>query len=90
MVLFATVRILQTKVHRQKLELCHILNKIQLKNNRGLKPKVLSEEQEKWIIDFLERPEMTYTNPGRKDHVYIGKINGEKQFVQKKPSLVLK
>ena len=57
--------------------------KIQLKNNRGRKPKVLSEEQEKWIIDFLERPEMTYTNPGRKDHVYIGKINGEKQFVQK-------
>ena len=57
--------------------------KIQLKNNRGCKPKVLSEEQEKRIIEFLERLEMTCTNLGRKDHVYMGKINGEKQFVRK-------
>ena len=27
---------------------------------------------------------MTYTNPERKDDVYIGKLNGQKQFVQKR------
>ena len=27
---------------------------------------------------------MTYTTPERKDNVYIGKIDGEKTFVQKR------
>ena len=50
----------------------------------GRKEKELSEEQKDWLIDYLERPEMTYTNPGRKDNVYIGKTNGLKQYVQKR------
>ena len=58
--------------------------KIELKETRGRKAKVLTEEQEEWLIDYLERPEMTYTNPGRKDNVYIGKIDGEKQYLQKR------
>ena len=58
--------------------------RIQLKENRGCKAKILSQEQERWLVDYLERPEMCYTNPGRKDNVYIGKINGTKQYVQKR------
>ena len=27
---------------------------------------------------------MTYTNPGRKDHIYMGKVNGEKVYEQNK------
>ena len=33
---------------------------------------------------MLEIPDMTYTNPGRKDNVYIGKIDGERYYVQKR------
>ena len=50
-----------------------------MKENRGYKVKILSQEQERWLIDYLERPEMSYTNPGRKDNIYIGKTNGTKQ-----------
>ena len=34
-------------------------------------------------MDVFERSDMTDTTPGRKDNVYIGKIDGEKTFVQK-------
>ena len=33
---------------------------------------------------IVEQPEMTYTNLGIKDNVYICKINGSKQYVQKR------
>lgn len=58
--------------------------KINLTEGRGRKPKVLSKEQEKWLTEYLERPEMTYTNPGRKDNVYTGKIDGKKHYEQKR------
>ena len=38
-------------------------------NKRGRKAKVITQEQENWLFDVLERSDMTYTNPGRKDHV---------------------
>ena len=34
-------------------------------------------------MNFLERPDITLTNPGTKDSVYTGKIDGVSQFVQK-------
>ena len=37
-----------------------------------------------WLVEFLDRSDISYTNPGRKDSVYIGKINGESQYMQKK------
>lgn len=58
--------------------------KINLIEGRGRKPKVLSKEQEKWLTEYLERPEMTYTNTGRKDNVYTGKIDGKKHYEQKR------
>ena len=33
---------------------------------------------------MLERPDITYRNPGKKDHVYIEKIDDEKCYVQKR------
>ena len=58
--------------------------RIQFKDSRGRKAKILSDDQEQWIIDYLERPEVTYTNPGRKDNVYVGKVNGKKEYIQKR------
>ena len=50
----------------------------------GRKRNDLTEEEKKWLIEFLDRSDMTYTTPGRRDNVYIGKENGEKQYVQKR------
>lgn len=61
---------------------------IKLKNKRAPYPlppprkNYLSEEQEQWLLEMLKRPDMTYTNPGRKDNVYIGKIDGERCYEQ--------
>ena len=34
--------------------------------------------------DAFDRPDITYVNPGRKDNVYAGKKDGERQYVQKR------
>ena len=34
-----------------------------------------------WLSEFMERPDITYTNPGRRDQKYIGKENGKSKFV---------
>ena len=33
---------------------------------------------------MLQYPDMVYANPGRKGNVYIGKIDSEKQYMQKR------
>ena len=43
--------------------------------------KELSEEKKDWMIEFLSRSDMTYTNLGRQDNVYIGKVNGERKYL---------
>ena len=58
--------------------------RIQYGNKRGRKTKTLTKEQDDWLLDVLERSDMTYTNPGRKDHIYMGKIDGEKVYEQKR------
>ena len=44
----------------------------------------MSEDQDHWLLEMLERPDMAYTNAGRKDNVYIGKTDGEWCYVQKR------
>ena len=44
----------------------------------------LKEEEKQWIVDNLDRADLTYVNPGRKDHVYICKKDGERQYCQKR------
>ena len=49
----------------------------------GSKKNELSEEEEKWIENFLERSGITYTTPGRRDCVYVG-MNGSKRDYKQK------
>ena len=58
--------------------------RIQYQKKRGPKAKHLISDQEDWLMEVFERSDLTYTNPGRRDHVYTGKSNGEKQYVQKR------
>ena len=49
--------------------------KIQMKLKKR-KKKILNQEERFYLIDFLNPLGMTYTNPGMKDVVYLGKSNG--------------
>ena len=57
--------------------------RINLAKKRGRKYEDLTEEEVEWLKNYMERPEMTYINPGKKDNVYVGKIDGKSSFVQK-------
>ena len=57
--------------------------RVNLKETRGRPCKELVEEEKIWLIEFLNRSDISYTNPGRKDNVYIGKLNGESQYKQR-------
>ena len=50
--------------------------RIKYVERRGRKAHTLTEEQQKWLND-------AFVNPGRKDNVYVGKKDGERQYVQK-------
>ena len=45
------------------------------------KYKDLSEEQIDWLTEFMDRSDMTYINPGKRDHVYIGKFDEKSLYV---------
>ena len=45
----------------------------------GRPRKNLSGNKKAWLIVVLGSSDLTYTNPGRADNVYIGKIDGERQ-----------
>ena len=49
----------------------------------GRPRKDLNEEEKRWLIDFLAQVDLIYTNPGRKDNVYIGKENCERIYKQR-------
>lgn len=53
-------------------------------SKRGRKANILTEDQTSHLTEFFERPDITYTNPGRKDNKYVGIINGKKTFLQKR------
>ena len=71
---------------RKKVEIIQSLAskyqiRIKMHENRGRPRKELSEEKKDWMIEFLSRSDMTYTNPGRLDNVYIGKVDGERKYL---------
>jgi len=45
---------------------------------------MLNQEETNWLVSFLERGDITYTTPGRKDQVYLGKKDGISQYAQKR------
>ena len=71
---------------RKKVEIIQSLAskyqiRIKMHENRGRPRKELSEEKKDWMIEFLSRSDMTYTNPGRQGNVYIGKVDGERKYL---------
>ena len=42
-----------------------------------------SDEELKWLKEFLDRPDISYMNLGRKDHVYVVKRDGVKVYERK-------
>ena len=54
------------------------------KAKRGKKKDEPSDEELTWLKEFLDRPDILYMNPGRKDHVYVGKKDGVKVYEQKR------
>ena len=58
--------------------------RMHLNEKRGRPRKELSDEKRKeWMIEFLGRSDTTYTNPGRQDNIYMGKVNGERKQLPK-------
>ena len=55
--------------------------RIQLQETCGRPRKNLSDDKKAWLIEVLGRSDLTYTNPGCADNVYIGKIDGERQYL---------
>ena len=55
-----------------------------LKKKLGRPRKELTEGEKIWLLEFLDRSDISFTNPGRKCSIYIGRINGESQYMQKK------
>ena len=53
-------------------------------NNRGRKRQELTEEEHSWLNEFLSQPDIAYVTPGKKDQIYMGKVDGQKMFRQKK------
>ena len=49
--------------------------------NLGHPENALSDEEQTWLSKFLDRPDITYTNPGKNNQRYIGKENGKNVFV---------
>ena len=49
--------------------------------NLGRPENDLSEDEVEWSSQYMDRPNITYTNPGKKDQRYIGKENGKSKFV---------
>ena len=45
--------------------------RINLHENRGRPRKELNDEDKVWLINFLNRSDISYTNPGRKNQMYI-------------------
>ena len=40
----------------------------------------LETDEQSWLLYFLDRFDVTYTTPGKRDQVYIGKTDGEKLY----------
>ena len=44
----------------------------------------MAESEKEWLKNILDKLDITYVTPGRKDHCHVGKIDGKSQYVQKR------
>ena len=58
--------------------------KVKLAQKVGRKKNELPEQENQWLVEFLNRPDISYTTPGRRDNVYLGKFDKVKKFAQKR------
>ena len=76
------------KILDKKTEIIQRLaTKYRLKNNlpenRGRPHMKLNDEEKIWLIEFLDRSDITYTNVERKKHIQIGKLDRESKYKPK-------
>ena len=74
---------------KQKAVVTSFAEKFELKiapqqNNRGSKRQEITEEEQSWLSEFLSQPDITYVTPGKKDQIYMRKVDGQKMFRPKK------
>ena len=53
-------------------------------SNRRRPKQDLDADEKSWLIDFTDRQDITRTTPGKRDQVYMGKINDKKVYETKK------
>ena len=59
--------------------------KIRFQGKGGGRTKnVLTFAEEEWLSAFLDRADISRQTPGRKDNGFTGKVNGKKQYAQKR------
>ena len=61
--------------------------KLRIKPNQSKvgKPKnELNESEKEWLKNVLDKSDISYVTPGRKDLRYIGKVDGKNQYFQKR------
>ena len=59
--------------------------KLRIKPTQARRPKnELSDREKEWLKNFLDKPDLTYVIPGRNDHLYVAKVDGKSQYVQKR------
>ena len=61
----------------------HLKIRFQGKGDGGAK-NVLIFAEEEWLSAYLDRADISRQTSGRKDNVFIGKVNGKKQYAQKR------
>ena len=50
--------------------------RIKLTQSKAGRPKnELTESEKEWVKNFLDKPDITYVTPGRKDHRYVAKLD---------------
>ena len=78
------------KSPRQRKEVISALaNKFKMRikptQSKAGRPKnQLTAREKEWLRNFLDTPDITYVTPGRKDHRYVGKVDGKSQYAQKR------
>ena len=54
-----------------------------MQENQGGSGKELNDQEKIWLIEFLIRSDISHTNSGLKNHICIGKFDGENKYKQK-------
>ena len=55
-----------------------------VKNKLVPKQQKLTDEEKEGLRECLDSADISYMNPGRKVNIYIGKMDGKKQYVKKR------